>query len=568
MILYLAGLKALDPALREAAAIDGASEGARSSRSSCPALKPINIVLVVITVIEALRAFDIVYIINRGRNGLELLSVLDHRQHHRRGEPDRLRLGDRGRPADDLDRPDRDLRLEQLPGVARHDERGGRDAARRVARSARRTRPSRVGLHAFLIVTVAPLDRRRSCGRSSPRCGPYADTAQHGYVSWPQALQPHELHERLDAGAACRTTSGTRCIVAVPAIVLILLFSSAVAFVVSRFSFWFNVPLLIFFMAANLLPQQVILQPLYRAVPPDAPPVLALGQRCLLRLVRRADRDQRGVPDRLLHVRARQLHEDDPEVADARRRASTARASCASTSGSSCRSASRRSRRWRRSSSPSSTTSSSGPLILVSSGSKLPITAALNNLQGEFFTDNNLLAAAALLTALPTLARLRRAPAALRQRAHARSEQGMTRIAFIGAGSVVFTKNLLGDILELPGAARGRDRAPRHRPRSARDRRGDGALRRARAAARARRSARTSTGAPRSTAPTSCSTWCRSAGTRRRCATSRSRRATACARRSATRSASAASSARCAPPTTCSRSGTRWPSSARPTPGS
>ena len=32
--------------------------------------------LAVITVIEALRAFDIVYIINNGRNGLELLSVL------------------------------------------------------------------------------------------------------------------------------------------------------------------------------------------------------------------------------------------------------------------------------------------------------------------------------------------------------------------------------------------------------------------------------------------------------------------------------------------------------------
>jgi multiple sugar transport system permease protein len=30
----------------------------------------------VVTVIEALRAFDIVYVINRGRNGLELLSVL------------------------------------------------------------------------------------------------------------------------------------------------------------------------------------------------------------------------------------------------------------------------------------------------------------------------------------------------------------------------------------------------------------------------------------------------------------------------------------------------------------
>jgi multiple sugar transport system permease protein len=41
-----------------------------------PSLRPINIVIVVVTVIEALRAFDIVYIVNRGRNGLELLSVL------------------------------------------------------------------------------------------------------------------------------------------------------------------------------------------------------------------------------------------------------------------------------------------------------------------------------------------------------------------------------------------------------------------------------------------------------------------------------------------------------------
>ena len=31
----------------------------------------------------------------------------------------------------------------------------------------------------------------------------------------------------------------------------------------SRSRFWFNVPLLIFFMAANLLPQQVIITPLY-----------------------------------------------------------------------------------------------------------------------------------------------------------------------------------------------------------------------------------------------------------------------------------------------------------------
>jgi ABC-type sugar transport system permease subunit len=76
MVLYLAGLKAIDPSLREAAAIDGAGEWHAFRTVVFPALRPINIVIVVVTVIEALRAFDIVYIINRGRNGLELLSVL------------------------------------------------------------------------------------------------------------------------------------------------------------------------------------------------------------------------------------------------------------------------------------------------------------------------------------------------------------------------------------------------------------------------------------------------------------------------------------------------------------
>jgi len=76
MILYLAGLKAVDPALKEAAVIDGANERQMFFRVVFPTLRPINIIVLVITVIEALRAFDIVYAINSGRNGLELLSVL------------------------------------------------------------------------------------------------------------------------------------------------------------------------------------------------------------------------------------------------------------------------------------------------------------------------------------------------------------------------------------------------------------------------------------------------------------------------------------------------------------
>lgn len=76
MILYLAGLKGVDPSLKEAAAIDGASAAQTFFRVVFPAMRPINIIVVVITVIESLRAFDIVYIINRGTNGLELLSAL------------------------------------------------------------------------------------------------------------------------------------------------------------------------------------------------------------------------------------------------------------------------------------------------------------------------------------------------------------------------------------------------------------------------------------------------------------------------------------------------------------
>ncbi len=76
MILYLAGLKGVDPSLREAASLDGANAIQTFFRVVFPVMRPINIVIVIITIIESLRAFDIVYIINRGTNGLELISAL------------------------------------------------------------------------------------------------------------------------------------------------------------------------------------------------------------------------------------------------------------------------------------------------------------------------------------------------------------------------------------------------------------------------------------------------------------------------------------------------------------
>ncbi|HWC79962.1 MAG TPA: sugar ABC transporter permease [Pseudonocardiaceae bacterium] len=79
MILYLAGLKGFDSTLREAAQIDGANEWQAFTRVTFPALKPINIIVLVITTIESLRAFDIVYVLggnNGTKPGMELLSLL------------------------------------------------------------------------------------------------------------------------------------------------------------------------------------------------------------------------------------------------------------------------------------------------------------------------------------------------------------------------------------------------------------------------------------------------------------------------------------------------------------
>ncbi len=77
MVLYLAGLKAVEPSLREAAVIDGAGPWTTFRRIIFPVMRPINVVILVVTIIESLRAFDLVYITGAGNiiPGLELLSM-------------------------------------------------------------------------------------------------------------------------------------------------------------------------------------------------------------------------------------------------------------------------------------------------------------------------------------------------------------------------------------------------------------------------------------------------------------------------------------------------------------
>jgi multiple sugar transport system permease protein len=129
-------------------------------------------------------------------------------------------------------------------------------------RPRRGPRLPRVGLHLFLgisaLLWIAPV-----LWTLYTSLRPYSDTAKHGYVSlahslsftnystaWSQADMPHYFLNSL--------------IITVPAVIITLLFAAMVAFVVTRLSFRFNIALLILFMAANLLPQQVVLTPLYR----------------------------------------------------------------------------------------------------------------------------------------------------------------------------------------------------------------------------------------------------------------------------------------------------------------
>jgi multiple sugar transport system permease protein len=92
---------------------------------------------------------------------------------------------------------------------------------------------------------------------------PYSETTQYGYLAL-----PHHLTLTNFTNAWSQSDMGRYFLnsvyITVPAVILTLLLAASVAFVVSRLNFRFNVGLLIMFTAGNLLPQQVIITPLYR----------------------------------------------------------------------------------------------------------------------------------------------------------------------------------------------------------------------------------------------------------------------------------------------------------------
>jgi multiple sugar transport system permease protein len=271
--------------------------------------------------------------------------------------------------------------------------------ARPVARR-RQLRLPRIALHGFLFVTavlwLAPV-----AWTLFTSFRPYSDTAAHGYVSVPHTLSLANYRNAWTQGQIWLHFKDTMYVV-IPAIFLILLFACCVAFVVSRFSFWFNVPLLIFFMAANLLPQQVIITPLYelylRIPLPTWLSDTGLMYDSFFGLIAINVAFQTGfctfvlsnymktIPSSLSEAArvdgASVLRQFVGIILPLCKPALAALATLEFT--------------W-------IYNDFLWAIVLMSSGDKRPITSSLQNLVGTYFTDNNLISSAAVLVALPTL---------------------------------------------------------------------------------------------------------------------------------------------------------------------
>ena len=93
---------------------------------------------------------------------------------------------------------------------------------------------------------------------------PYSEIQGKGVFSWPDRLSLGNYGEAIRR-MELPTYLWNSVMITVPAVVLTLFLGSLIAFVVSRYSFKFNVGLLLLFTAGNLLPPQLIFIPVFKA---------------------------------------------------------------------------------------------------------------------------------------------------------------------------------------------------------------------------------------------------------------------------------------------------------------
>jgi len=230
---------------------------------------------------------------------------------------------------------------------------------------------------------------------------PYGDVLKNGPVSFPHHLTFSNYYNALVESKMWRFFFNS-VEVAVPAVVITLFLASMIAFVLSRYESKFSVPLLMLFTAGNLLPPQLLFIPLFRLYLKIPVPHFINSNGVLydtqigLILVHIAI--QVGFATFVLTNFLRTIPKEISESAlvDGANvwnhffriilpllRPALASLGVLMTT-------------W-------IYNDFFWSIVLLKSGNKRPITAALSNLQGEFNTDYDLLAAGAVLAFIPTL---------------------------------------------------------------------------------------------------------------------------------------------------------------------
>ncbi|GAB3432333.1 carbohydrate ABC transporter permease [Actinophytocola sediminis] len=260
-------------------------------------------------------------------------------------------------------------------------------------------RPARVVLRVFLtVMAIGWLFPIAWAVYNSLR--DYDFTSVNGYFSIGGFTFDNYL-EAWSRGNFGQTFYNTAVIV-VPSVLLTLLLSSSVGFVLARFSFRFNLTLLALFTAANLLPQQALLVPLFRLflnfeLPYEVSDsgslydtyfaVIAVNIAfqtgfCTFVLSNYMKTLPRELTEAALVDGAGVLRQYWQVVLPLCRPALAALATLQFTFVYN-------DFFW--------------AVAFMRTGDKLPVTSSLQNLRGQFFTDYNLLSAGSVIVAIPTL---------------------------------------------------------------------------------------------------------------------------------------------------------------------
>jgi multiple sugar transport system permease protein len=261
-------------------------------------------------------------------------------------------------------------------------------------------RPARMLLHVFLsLMALGWLAPLLLAVYASLR--PYHETAEFGYFSLPRSLSFHYYGVAWSSGELPKYFLNTM-IITVPSLIATLFLASFVGFAITKLRLPFGIPLLVLFTAGNLLPQQTIVIPVYELFK-RIPLPLAMSDSQILydsywgvMLIHIAFQTGFCVFVLSNYMRTIPYEITEAAIVDGAgvwkqywrvvlplcRPALAALATLEFT--------------W-------IYNDFLWALALMSTGDKLPITSALNNLQGQFFVDYNLLAAGSVLVALPTI---------------------------------------------------------------------------------------------------------------------------------------------------------------------